>query len=294
MKITDERADQGSEAWLNFRKDKIGASDTAAILGISPWKTAFQLYEEKRGLKNDDVDNPAVRFGSEAEAHLRSLFEFEHDVEAPACCYVSDEEPWAMASLDGYDAANKEILEIKTCNEKVFEDAQKRLTVPEYYLSQALWQMFCLPEAIQVNMFFSHRGSTCTVKISRDQKKISEIVEAVKAWFSSHIIEGSPPTPTERDYVTVDEKEALDVAEAYLRSKDALEAAKTNESEARAALLNVGDDGNFCVGDLKVTKYYVGGFDYKKACCDSEIDLNEYKKPSSPRWRISVMGLDKN
>ena len=37
------------------RKNYIGGSDTAAILGVSPWKSAFQLYQEKIGEYQEEI-----------------------------------------------------------------------------------------------------------------------------------------------------------------------------------------------------------------------------------------------
>lgn len=37
------------------RRTYIGGSDTAAILGVSPWKSAFQLYQEKTGEYQEEV-----------------------------------------------------------------------------------------------------------------------------------------------------------------------------------------------------------------------------------------------
>ena len=34
---------------LEARKKGIGGSDVASILGLSPWKSQYQLYLEKRG-----------------------------------------------------------------------------------------------------------------------------------------------------------------------------------------------------------------------------------------------------
>ena len=33
-----------NEEWLSYRRRGIGGSDAAAILGISPWRTARDLY----------------------------------------------------------------------------------------------------------------------------------------------------------------------------------------------------------------------------------------------------------
>jgi len=45
---------QNTPEWLEVRKTKLGASDAPAILGISPYKTAYQLFLEKMGLVQDE------------------------------------------------------------------------------------------------------------------------------------------------------------------------------------------------------------------------------------------------
>lgn len=66
--------------WLEARKDGLGASDAAAVLGISPWKTNVQLWEEKTGLvvPEDIGGNPAVKYGNDAEPLLRQFFALDH------------------------------------------------------------------------------------------------------------------------------------------------------------------------------------------------------------------------
>lgn len=66
--------------WQEARRDGLGASDAAAMLGISPWKTNVQLWEEKCGLTvpEDIGDNPAVKYGNDAEPLLRQFFLLDH------------------------------------------------------------------------------------------------------------------------------------------------------------------------------------------------------------------------
>ena len=37
------------EEWLEARKNGIGGSDAATILGLNPYKTTIELWEEKTG-----------------------------------------------------------------------------------------------------------------------------------------------------------------------------------------------------------------------------------------------------
>ena len=47
-----------SEAeWLAWRRKGIGGSDAAAILGISPWRTARDLYDDKLGIASAQDDS---------------------------------------------------------------------------------------------------------------------------------------------------------------------------------------------------------------------------------------------
>ena len=57
-------APSSREEWLSIRRETIGASEVASLLGIHPWKTAFQLYAEKSGLLAPDTEeNGAMRRG---------------------------------------------------------------------------------------------------------------------------------------------------------------------------------------------------------------------------------------
>lgn len=110
------------DEWLKERLNGIGASEAAAIVGMSPHKTNVQLWEEKTGRRiAEDISNkPYVKFGAEAEAHIRALFALDFPIYK-----VSYEEfkiirnpdyPFIFATLDGDldDGFRKGILEIKT------------------------------------------------------------------------------------------------------------------------------------------------------------------------------------
>ena len=40
---------QGSPEWLEYRRSRRNASETAAVMGLSPWNTPYQLWLEKTG-----------------------------------------------------------------------------------------------------------------------------------------------------------------------------------------------------------------------------------------------------
>ena len=139
------------DAWLKARKKYIGGSDVACILGMNPFKTNLQLYREKKGLvmPDDLSDNPLVTYGTNAEPHIRAMFELDYPnlkVEyVPDNSWRNSKYPFAAASLDGWltdESGRKGILEIKTATITSGSQAQKwKDKIPDNYYCQVLYYL---------------------------------------------------------------------------------------------------------------------------------------------------------
>lgn len=137
--------------WLKERENGIGASESACILGLNPFKSNVELWEEKTGRKKpaDISDNPKVAYGTEAEKHLRELFKLdfpEYEVEYEEFKIIRNTEyPFIFATLDGkLTDQNKRngILEIKTTQINNTNDwAKWNNRLPEQYYVQNLHQL---------------------------------------------------------------------------------------------------------------------------------------------------------
>lgn len=113
---------ESRDGWLKGRAKRIGGSDAAAVVGMSPYMTNEQLWELKTGRREqlDISDKDVVRYGVNAEEHLRELFKLDfpdyYVGYKPYNLFLNPEYPFAHASLDGWlskDGRNG-ILEIKT------------------------------------------------------------------------------------------------------------------------------------------------------------------------------------
>lgn len=142
------------EKWLKERKNGIGGSDAAAVLGLSPFKSNIQLWEEKTGRRDEDTkiaENPRVKYGKEAEAPLRVLFGLdfpEYEILYDEYFIHRNEKyPFISATLDGVlvekDTGKKGIIEIKTAT--ISSAAQRAAwsdgSIPEQYFIQILHQL---------------------------------------------------------------------------------------------------------------------------------------------------------
>lgn len=138
----------GGKQWLELRAKGIGGSDAACILGLNPWKTNLQLYEEKMGIvEPDNIDGkPAVVYGKKAEEHIRELFALdyqEYDVKHTNDLFIHPKYDFLRASLDGElvekSTGRKGILEIKTTEiMSSFQKEKWKNGVPQNYFCQLL------------------------------------------------------------------------------------------------------------------------------------------------------------
>lgn len=140
------------DAWLKGREKYpgIGASEAAPIIGASAWMTASELWEIKTGRKKpkDLSDNEYVRYGTEAEQHIRGLFMLKHEdyqlTYRPYDFVYQKERPWLRCTLDGEltsEDGETGILEVKTHMVRNKNDLKTWTDrIPEAYLVQLLHQ----------------------------------------------------------------------------------------------------------------------------------------------------------
>lgn len=111
-------------SWLTGRLVQgIGASEAAAVCGMSPWLSKNELWEIKRGIRKtkDISDNADVQRGVSTEGAIRNFYAAlhpEYTVEYfPFDILFQSERPYLFCTLDGEltdgDGRNG-ILEIKT------------------------------------------------------------------------------------------------------------------------------------------------------------------------------------
>lgn len=142
------------EEWLANRKKGIGGSEISAVIGCNPYMDNVTLWKYKTGqLEPEDIsDKPFVKYGNDAEHHLRELFKIdfpEYSVKyIENNSFRNDRFPWALASLDGWlidDEGRTGILEIKTTeilNSMHREKWNKQ--IPQNYYCQVLFYMAVL------------------------------------------------------------------------------------------------------------------------------------------------------
>ena len=104
------------EDWLRYRKCGITGTDAGAILGLNPYRSAFQVYHDKISDTVENIDNEAMRQGRDLENYVAQRFTETTGlkVRRANAIYQSEEHPLLLADFDRLIVGQKAGLECKT------------------------------------------------------------------------------------------------------------------------------------------------------------------------------------
>ncbi|HSH25057.1 MAG TPA: YqaJ viral recombinase family protein, partial [Massilibacterium sp.] len=98
----------------NDRNKYVGGSDVPVILGISKYKTQYELALEKsRIIKSEFVGNEYTQFGHAIEPQIREYINLTTEFNFVETTTI-DEEKQLRSNTDGVDKKNRTLLEIKS------------------------------------------------------------------------------------------------------------------------------------------------------------------------------------
>ena len=135
--------------WHTERSKGIGGSDVASILGLNPFKTNVELWQEKTGRKKpaNISAKPCVLYGKKAEDYLRELFILDYPeyevTHHPYYIHIHNDYDFIRGSFDAelFQKITKEkgIWECKTTEIKRQADWDKwKDQIPQNYFCQVL------------------------------------------------------------------------------------------------------------------------------------------------------------
>jgi putative phage-type endonuclease len=135
--------------WHELRAQHIGGSDVGALLGVSPYKTLWQLHMEKAGkLATEDLSlNKAVQAGTYLEDGIArwASTTWDMEIEKVHAYHTVDDVPGMGASLDYATQAGAPV-EIKWSGRGHgwLYQGDQILEAPEHYLVQVQQQIACV------------------------------------------------------------------------------------------------------------------------------------------------------
>lgn len=124
------------DKWLMVRNLGLGGSDAGIVLGLSKWKSPFQLWLEKTGqVEAEDIsDREYVYWGTVLEQAVADRFcELTGKKVRKQGLLQNVEHPWMLASVDRIVIGENAILECKTANGFAEKDWQEDKLPNTYY-----------------------------------------------------------------------------------------------------------------------------------------------------------------
>ena len=185
---------QRSPAWHRWRYAGLGASDIAAILGVSPYTTRAEVLAEKsrpygEGQPEGRVETFAMRRGNRMEPVARDLFERATGIPVQPCCVEHGEQPYLRCSLDGLDFWGEILVEIK-CPNVIDHEVALAGVVPVHYAPQVQYQLLVTGcergyyASYSVTKRFTQSQQFALVEVCPDPEAMASIAEAAEAFWA--------------------------------------------------------------------------------------------------------------
>ena len=193
------------DAWLDIRKQGIGASDAAAAVGVSPYQSPLELWMIKTGrdsalLKPDPDDQASPMYwGNLLEPIVAQQYSKRtgHKVRKVNAVlqHPDADKAWMLANLD-YAIVNHpdvQILECKTAGEwgaKLWKDG-----VPEYVQCQVQHQLAVTGKTAADVCVLICGQEIRIYRIERDEALIEKLIALERQFW--HCVETDTPPPAD-------------------------------------------------------------------------------------------------
>ena len=303
---------QGSQEWLDFRKSKIGSSDGPVIMGVSPFRTRYDLLLEKRGEREPIAPNKFITDkGHFLEDIARlDLEEFTGKFWKPEV-FVSEENERLISSVDGYCEKDGLIWECKYAGlDKIksfnFEFSTLREAVSEQYYPQVIHH--CLvtgARKITFTMVADHKvlKSLGSGELKFFHKDFILQLEDINYMHHEYLPEiknfielvdsEEPPTPTKKDAINIQDSRLEQLISLYATVNE--DEKENNEKKDRLKKSIFEIAGNYhdkvrtSNGLVSVSESAPKEFiDYELLIKENpdvlkSIDLTKYKRICNPR-----------
>lgn len=203
-----ELLDYGTrEAWLAARNTGVGASESAALFGLSPWDTPFTLWAKKTGrVEPDEMGGEWIEWGNLLEEPIAKRYAQKTGRTVwqggPFCVAQHPAIPFMRATPDRYVIAGDPprfpdfapsgggLLQIKNTN--AFKGHDWDTGVPDYIEIQVQHEMACTGREWASVAVLIGGSEFRSFDVARNENFIEELEEQVRT-FWGHVERNEPP-----------------------------------------------------------------------------------------------------
>lgn len=274
------------------RSKGIGGSEIGVILGLSPYRTPYQLFLEKTGkVQPPDLSAlPHIVRGVQGEKVCRMHVERDLATSFKPKMWQIEGTP-LRGSDDGFSLDRNEILEIKCSSKTAHEATRDEKIIPEHYRVQCQWNL--MVSGAKLCRFISYRpeeNERAEIMVYPDPKEW-EVLKKAATEFWALVQSDTPPPLSDRDYKFVRDLGFKDLSMQYINLKAMAEQLSSQIAEIEAKLKAFDPDARALKNDyVRITRSTRQGVvDYKTAFKEHKIDTEKYRGKPSQVCTISVL-----
>ena len=202
--MIDKIKTESREEWLALRKNYIGGSDAAAVIGMNPYSSAFSVWAEKTGSAPEFAGNLATEVGTYLEEFVAKKFEKETGKTVRRCnlSMVNSDYPWAIANVDRLIVGEDAGLEIKTTSElnmKNFAGGE----YPANYYTQCVHYLGVTQRSRWYLAVLIGNREFKIFTIERDEAEIDALMNAERYFWDTYVMTKRTP-PVDGHSATTD------------------------------------------------------------------------------------------
>lgn len=183
------------EQWLRDRKKGIGGSDVSAILGLSKWKSAYDIWVDKTtDVLQEEYSNESIYWGNVLEEVVAQEFSKQTGLKVRRNNKILQhpEYYWMRASIDRKIVGENALLECKTTseyNKNEWTDDE----IPLNYILQCMHYLAvtgfkkCYIACLVGGRHFMYK------EILRDEEVIKVLIEKERIFWKEHVEKNIPP-----------------------------------------------------------------------------------------------------
>jgi len=236
------------------RTKYIGGSDVAGILGISPWRTALDVYLDKVQPRKEPPSPGKQKIftrGQRMEPYVIDLLSEETGlvIARRGERYIDPELPFIAAEIDA-EAESGENIEIKTCSPfKAREWGEQQTdSIPVYYTAQAMHGLMVTGKKVCVFGVLIGADDFRVYRVERDDETIAAIREKEIQFWEMVTTLTPPPISSVGDVMRFFDRDVGTGIEADGKALDAL--FKLRELQAKQK--EIKDEIEFAEQKLKI------------------------------------------
>lgn len=278
------------------RRTGIGGTDAAALVGLHPYKTLWEVVAEKKGLLPPLASNERMEIGKELEDPVARMYaRREHcRVRRVNECWRGKELPHFLGHPDRLVIGRPKGVEVKTFdgrNADRWSEPGEPVKVPNEYYVQCQWYMGLRPqyEAWDLVVLFGLRRVR-VYRIERNEVVIRRLQERADEVWQRYVLTDDMPDmehstramnylrekhPEQLNEILVSSDRLNELVPEWRKVKDEHERLETKLKNLRAAIAGeIGDNMGALGGDWCVT--FKKNRDSKQVVTDYERLLLHY------------------